>query len=567
MLAPAAIPDRFDAMPDDQLMPAYAGGDAGAFDVLYARHETALFRFVRRLLGMRLASEVDEVFQATWTRIMSARDSFSPAGGSWRVWAFTIAHNLAIDRLRISGRDGSFYAHDEDGDGLDAAQLFSRGLLRGGSSGGDVAQPSAEELAFWYAAGRRLLACLDELPDDQRAAFLLHAEEGFTEEVMASVLDVGVETVRSRLRQGVRKLRGCMERYLSMLGSRMGAASDHLNAKVDDLRDERLRRALAYAPDQNAVPDWRLRQAILRKAHDAVGATDPDTDSAELERAARPWWRRDGASGRRWGVACATAVLAASALVYWQRQPAPGPKPGAETATIAALPSPPAAPSAVLAPSVTPASAEPPLQQIVQPAPAEQIVPPPPPAPSPLPLAPTGPAPAMAPLLADSAPFPSIDLPPMPAAPAITAAIPAAPAVQARKPSPTVRTDETDPPTFAALSTWTRITINRRGGESRSLSRAEARELNALLGSAALSAVGPRPLGSTPEWRVSLERGAEPLAVFEIAGSQVRWREGKTPAGTGVPSGPALAALREALQVAVQPPPEAAVPSEPLRSP
>ena len=38
-------------MPDEQLMQAYAAGDAAAFDALYARHEGALFRFVRRLFG------------------------------------------------------------------------------------------------------------------------------------------------------------------------------------------------------------------------------------------------------------------------------------------------------------------------------------------------------------------------------------------------------------------------------------------------------------------------------------------------------------------------------------
>lgn len=220
MLSPAAISDALDAMPDDQLMLAYAGGDTSAFDVLYARHESALFRFVRRLLGMRLAAETDEVFQETWMRIVAARDSFSPRGGTWRTWAFTIAHNVAMDRLRMSGREVAFYAHDEDGDGLEAAQLFSRGLLRDSAAVGDAAHPSAEELAFWRAAGRRLLACLDELPDDQRAAFLLHHEDGFTVEAMADTLDIGFETVRSRLRYGLRKLRGCMERYLSVLGRR-----------------------------------------------------------------------------------------------------------------------------------------------------------------------------------------------------------------------------------------------------------------------------------------------------------------------------------------------------------
>jgi RNA polymerase sigma factor (sigma-70 family) len=83
-----------------------------------------------------------------------------------------------------------------------------------------AAHPSAEELAFWRAAGRRLLACLDELPVDQRAAFLLHHEDGLTVEALAASLEIGFETVRSRLRYGLQKLRGCMERYLSVLEQR-----------------------------------------------------------------------------------------------------------------------------------------------------------------------------------------------------------------------------------------------------------------------------------------------------------------------------------------------------------
>jgi RNA polymerase sigma-70 factor (ECF subfamily) len=217
MLAPDTISLPLEDLPDDQLMLAYVGGDTSAFDMLYARHESALFRFIRRLLGIRLAAEADEVFQETWTRIISEREDFSPEGVAWRTWAFTVAHNLATDRLRMSGHEVAFYAHDEDGDGLDAARLFSRGLLQGSSAADDAPHPSAEELAFWRAAGRRLLACLNELPDDQRAAFLLHHEDGFTSEVLETTLDVGPESVRNRLRFGLKKLRGCMERYLSVL--------------------------------------------------------------------------------------------------------------------------------------------------------------------------------------------------------------------------------------------------------------------------------------------------------------------------------------------------------------
>ena len=172
---------------------------------------------MRRLLGVQLLSQVDEVFQDTWMRIITARASFVPQGAAWRTWAFTIAHNLAMDRLREIGREVSYYAHDEDGDGLDAARLFDRGVLRRDVATSS-AQPSTEDIAFWQAAGRRLLACLDELPADQRAAFLLHHEDGFTVDALAAALDVGFETVRSRLRYALKKLRGCMERYLTALG-------------------------------------------------------------------------------------------------------------------------------------------------------------------------------------------------------------------------------------------------------------------------------------------------------------------------------------------------------------
>src|SRR4051812_7497795 len=88
-----AAPDAYPAMDDDQLMLAYAAGDAGAFDALYMRHEGALYRFVRRLLGGALAAQADDVFQDTWTRIVAARASYAPRGAAWRTWAFTIAHN------------------------------------------------------------------------------------------------------------------------------------------------------------------------------------------------------------------------------------------------------------------------------------------------------------------------------------------------------------------------------------------------------------------------------------------------------------------------------------------
>ena len=196
----------YSTMPDDQLMLAYARGDAAAFDELYARHEGALFRFVRRLLGASLAAQADEVFQDTWLRIIAARGSFVPQGAAWRTWAFTIAHNLAMDRLRSSGREVSLPAQEEGEDPLDwiAAKL-------------DMSHPSSEDLAYWRAAGRQLLHCLEQLPDAQRAAFLLHYEDGASVEELAQRLGLQFETAKSRLRYALQKLRGCMRHYLQLL--------------------------------------------------------------------------------------------------------------------------------------------------------------------------------------------------------------------------------------------------------------------------------------------------------------------------------------------------------------
>ena len=193
-------------LPDEDLMLAYARGEAAAFDVLYLRHEAALYRFVRRLLGPALAAQADEVFQEAWMRIVAARAGFRPQGAAWRTWAFTIAHNLAMDRLRVSGREVAVDQEDGGSDTLDWLMVQADRLV-----------PSSEDQAFWRAAGAQLLHCLETLPAPQRAAFLLHHEDGASVEQLAEQLSLPFETAKSRLRYALKKLRGCMGAYLEAL--------------------------------------------------------------------------------------------------------------------------------------------------------------------------------------------------------------------------------------------------------------------------------------------------------------------------------------------------------------
>jgi RNA polymerase sigma-70 factor (ECF subfamily) len=199
---------------DDTLMAAYARGEAAAFEQLYERHRLALYRFVRRLLGSAAAAQVDEVFQETWMRAIEARRSWQPQGAAFRTWLFTIARHRAIDCLRKSGREVALQVEDDPG-GVPAEPADSpwSAWPAAPAPGADGAG-AAEEQLFWRRAGQRLLDCLEALPLPQKAAFLLHHEDGLAMDEVARALEVGFETAKTRLRYAMAKLRLCMGAYL-----------------------------------------------------------------------------------------------------------------------------------------------------------------------------------------------------------------------------------------------------------------------------------------------------------------------------------------------------------------
>jgi RNA polymerase sigma factor (sigma-70 family) len=86
--------------PDEELMLAYGGGDAGAFDTLYARHRGGLFRFVLRAVKDRGVAE--ELFQEVWVRVIESRSRYAPKA-RFTTWLYTIAHNLLVDHWRRKG--------------------------------------------------------------------------------------------------------------------------------------------------------------------------------------------------------------------------------------------------------------------------------------------------------------------------------------------------------------------------------------------------------------------------------------------------------------------------------
>jgi len=172
---------------DEELMLAYAQGDALAFDALYARTRGMLYRFILRSLPDRAIA--DELFQDTWSRAIQARSRYR-VEAKFSTWLLQIAHNLVIDHQRRLRPQA---------DADESEHVL--GLL-------DVPERERpEEVLSDFEQRRRLQLALEALPDEQRVAFLLRMESNLGLEEIAQVTGAGHETVKSRLRYAFAKIR------------------------------------------------------------------------------------------------------------------------------------------------------------------------------------------------------------------------------------------------------------------------------------------------------------------------------------------------------------------------
>jgi RNA polymerase sigma-70 factor (ECF subfamily) len=185
-----------DAVPiiagDEDLMQAYAAGDAAAFDALYARHKGGVYRYLLRHCGN--AGTADELFQDVWLNVIRARASYA-ASARFTTWLYRIAHNRFIDHWRAQ-RGVEWVSADPGDDDSDPLA---------GIAGPRGDEPDARADAREQRA--RIAAALARLPPVQRDAFLLHQEGGLELAEIAALTGTGTETIKSRIRYAQAKLR------------------------------------------------------------------------------------------------------------------------------------------------------------------------------------------------------------------------------------------------------------------------------------------------------------------------------------------------------------------------
>ncbi len=169
------------------------GGDVEAVTVVMERYQHRLYRYLLRLL--REPATAEDLFQQTWVKVMERIRSFDPSH-SFEGWLFALARNLAIDYLRR-------YRPESIDEPLPSGD--SRLELVPGSGPDALEQVLAQERAAILARA------LEHLPLAFREVLTLRFEEDMRLEEIATVLDLPLGTVKTRLHRALKHLRRTLQ--------------------------------------------------------------------------------------------------------------------------------------------------------------------------------------------------------------------------------------------------------------------------------------------------------------------------------------------------------------------
>jgi RNA polymerase sigma-70 factor, ECF subfamily len=163
---------------DEETLRRAQTGDQTAQAALIERYQRPVFALLSRMVGAD-PELVEDLAQETFLRVLGALAGFDPRGEARLVtWILTIAGHLAIDHLRSAG---------------------ARGDASAAAGGLPAVLPRPDQDAQRRDLAVALSTAVDELGPRFRAAFVLREVQGLSYEEIASVLDIHIGTVKSRL--------------------------------------------------------------------------------------------------------------------------------------------------------------------------------------------------------------------------------------------------------------------------------------------------------------------------------------------------------------------------------
>ena len=188
-VVPDDAPPAGDADSLEALVTQVARGDEAAFEALFRRTAGPVLGVVRRVL--RDPAQSEEVAQEVMVEVWRTATRFDASRGSATTWIMTMAHARAVDRVRSAQA-----ARDRD------ERVGRRDSVREYDEVAEEVEVRLEQQA--------VRGCLGGLTDLQRESVQLAYYGGYTYREVAELLDVPLGTVKTRLRDGLIRLRDCL---------------------------------------------------------------------------------------------------------------------------------------------------------------------------------------------------------------------------------------------------------------------------------------------------------------------------------------------------------------------
>src|SRR5262245_15881096 len=185
----------------DDLLRRVARGDEAAFASLYDTVSPPVYGLARRVV--RDPAQAEEVAQEALVEVWRTAARFDPSRGSATSWILTITHRRAVDRVR-------------------SAQAGAERERRVGAASVDTPYDDVVEEVTASLEQQQVRRCLTTLTELQREAITLAYYSGFSYREVAERLDTALPTIKTRMRDGLIRLRDCLGVEVGASGTARG---------------------------------------------------------------------------------------------------------------------------------------------------------------------------------------------------------------------------------------------------------------------------------------------------------------------------------------------------------